>query len=232
MLRGDMRGGEGKIILGKNKMASEKWTVFDPSEGFLHPFIVQANISEIKQLSLRWGVELRLSIAGPEVVVPQFPADRSYIWKLLAKIIKDGYGVIVLTRIPVTIAAGQHRTIVNCSEGWLEEQLLEQLETGSKGCQRTSSLAPCIDRMVHRYRDYLFNESCWSTERGRAFVVHLREQGSMEECMVCLHAFADTIVTPCHHRVICRKCLHECRSTRSCDQCIKCRGPVTSYQAI
>jgi len=47
-----------------------------------------------------------------------------------------------------------------------------------------------------------------------------------DTCMICLDAFADTIVLPCEHQVVCQKCSNQLASTPDSQTCVRCRRPI------
>ena len=47
-----------------------------------------------------------------------------------------------------------------------------------------------------------------------------------EECVICLDAFDDAVLTGCAHQ-FCRECILGCIGTMSCTPCPVCRLPVT-----
>ena len=48
-----------------------------------------------------------------------------------------------------------------------------------------------------------------------------------DECMICLDAKPDTMVLPCGHCVVCKKCSPELQKTADAKICVKCRCPIT-----
>lgn len=47
-------------------------------------------------------------------------------------------------------------------------------------------------------------------------------------CCICMNEMADTIVEPCGHCVVCRKCSVGLRSTASARTCVRCRAPIVA----
>ena len=49
---------------------------------------------------------------------------------------------------------------------------------------------------------------------------------STEECMICMDADADTIVSPCFHSVVCSGCSRRLEATNDANICSRCRAPI------
>ncbi len=49
-----------------------------------------------------------------------------------------------------------------------------------------------------------------------------------EICIICMDNIADTMVLPCEHTVVCKKCSAKLKMTNDAKTCVKCRREITS----
>lgn len=47
------------------------------------------------------------------------------------------------------------------------------------------------------------------------------------ECMICSDNFANTLVLPCGHQVVCKSCSRRLKDTPDHHTCVRCRNPIT-----
>lgn len=50
----------------------------------------------------------------------------------------------------------------------------------------------------------------------------------IQECIICFENTADTMVLPCMHAIVCRKCSSKLNNTDNAKRCILCRQEITS----
>ncbi len=56
---------------------------------------------------------------------------------------------------------------------------------------------------------------------------HPMPPSPVEECVICMEEAPSTMVLPCNHCVVCRKCSEKLQATSDAKTCIYCRQPIT-----